>query len=155
MIFQTSTANFCTLHFEKSSNIVLHFEKIYICTHNIGVPQSFEIISGFLKPRNPTLKKGQRNGRGRYWFAKDDSCLKGIWINDVFKSGIYTSKDQEIKDRREHSNVEILEEFKNQEDLSSSTTTSYEIKKSVEAATTQTDISGNVISAAEPPAQCG
>ena len=115
----------------------------------------FEIISGFLKPRNPTLKKGQRNGRGRYWFAKDDSCLKGIWINDVFKSGIYTSKDQEIKDRREHSNVEILEEFKNQEDLSSSTTTSYEIKKSVEAATTQTDISGNVISAAEPPAQCG
>ena len=129
------------------------WENIY--THCIGVPQSFEIISGVLKPRNPTLKKGQRNGRGRYWFAKDDSCLKGIWINDVFKSGIYTSKDQEIKDRREHSNVEILEEFKNQEDLSSSTTTSYEIKKSVEAATTQTDISGNVISAAEPPAECG
>ena len=107
----------------------------------------FEI--SVLKP-NPTLK-GQRNGRGRYWFAKDDSCLKGIWINDVFKSGIYTSKDQEIKEnRRKHSNVEILEEFKNHEDLSSSD----EIKTNVEAAATQTDISGNVISA-EPPAQCG
>lgn len=93
--------------------------------------------------------KGQRNGRGRYWFAKDDSCLKGIWINDVFKSGIYTSKDQEIKDRHKHSNEEILEEFKN-EDLSLS---SDEIKTAVEAAATQTDISGNVISA--PPAQCG
>ena len=123
------------------------WENIY--KHSIGVPQSFEIISGVLKPRNPTLKKGQRNGRGRYWFAKDDSCLKGIWINDVFKSGIYTSKDQEIKDRHKHSNEEILEEFKN-EDLSLS---SDEIKTAVEAAATQTDISGNVISA--PPAQCG
>ena len=123
------------------------WENIY--THCIGVPQSFEIISGVLKPRNPTLKKGQRNGRGRYWFAKDDSCLKGIWINDVFKSGIYTSKDQEIKDCHKHSNEEILEEFKN-EDLSLS---SDEIKTAVEAAATQTDISGNVISA--PPAQCG
>ena len=115
----------------------------------IDFPQVLKFEISVLKP-NPTLK-GQRNGRGRYWFAKDDSCLKGIWINDVFKSGIYTSKDQEIKEnRRKHSNVEILEEFKNHEDLSSSD----EIKTNVEAAATQTDISGNVISA-EPPAQCG
>ena len=54
-------------------------------------------------------RQGQRNGRGRYWFAKDDSCLKGIWINDIFKSGIYTSKAQELAKHAED-NFEDVDE---------------------------------------------
>lgn len=37
-------------------------------------------------------RQGKRNGEGRYWFANNDSCLQGVWVDDIFKSGTYVLK---------------------------------------------------------------
>ena len=57
-------------------------------------------------------RRGQRNGRGRYWFANSSdqpdsadsaegtaelagaataSCLQGVWVDDIFNAGTLTS----------------------------------------------------------------
>ena len=44
-------------------------------------------------------RRGQRNGRGRYWFANTlpaasdskASCLQGVWVDDVFNAGTLTT----------------------------------------------------------------
>ena len=47
-------------------------------------------------------RRGQRHGRGRYWFAnRATDCLSGVWIDDNFKSGVMISK----------SDLEPLEDF--------------------------------------------
>ena len=51
----------------------------------IFLTECFSIISGL-------WRQGKRNGEGRYWFANNDSCLQGVWVDDIFKSGTYVLK---------------------------------------------------------------